>query len=134
MKYVKLVLRLLVLLPVMPFLCAATEGTATFMGRSGRSYTKDLYLSDTADTGVNFDSGAGASATSDDFADFPEPVFLADVALVTGAAQTKLHVLRNSVSTGNFLRHTLHLNTLAVRPPLRIPFNARDRITLIQIA
>jgi len=113
---------------------AATEGTATFIGASGRSYTKDLYLGDTVDTPINFDSGAGASATSDDFADFPEPVYLADVAVVTGAAQTKLHVLRNSVSTGNFLRHTLHLNTLAVRPNLRIPFNPRDRCTMIQIA
>lgn len=113
---------------------AATEGTATFIGASGRSYIKDLYLSDTVNTKVNFDSGAGASATSDDDTEFPEPVYLSDVAVVTGAAQTKMHVTRNGVSTGNFLRHTLHLNTLALRPNLRIPFNPRDRIAMIQLA
>ena len=113
---------------------AATQGTVTFVGRSGRTYVKDLYLSDTVNTKINWDSGAGASATSDLDTDFPEPVFLADLAVVTGAAQTKLHLIRNGVSTGNFLRHTLHLNTLAFRPQMRIPFAARDRITMVQVA
>ncbi|MBA7543927.1 hypothetical protein ES705_36271 [subsurface metagenome] len=113
---------------------AATEGTATFIGRSGRSYVKDMYLSDTVDTPVNFDSGGGASATSKDEVSFPEDVYLADLAVVTGAAQTKLHVLLDNTSTGNFLRHTLHLNTLAFRPQMRLPVRARQILSMIQIA
>ena len=113
---------------------AATEGTATFVGRSGRTYTKDMYLGDTVDTPVNFDSGGGAAATSKDEVSFPEDVYLADVAIVTGMAQTKLHVLLDNMSTGNFLRHTLHLNTLAFRPGLRIPVRARQVLSMIQIA
>lgn len=114
---------------------AATEGTAVFIGRnSGRTYVKDVYLGDTVDTPVNFDSGGGASATSKDEVSFPEDVYLADMAVVTGATQTKLHVTRDGVSTGNFLRQTLHLNTLAARPALRIPFRARESIQMLQLA
>ena len=113
---------------------AATTGTATFIGRSQRTYTKDLYFSDTVNGPVNFDSGGGAAATSGEFTTIPEPCVLADVAIVTGAAQTRLHVTRNGVGTGNMLRHTLHLNTLPFRPQLRIPFLAGDQIALIQLA
>jgi len=113
---------------------AATQGTVTFVGRSGRTYTKDLYLDDVATAPANWDSGGGAAATSAEYTTVPEPCVLADVAIVTGAAQTKLHVTRNGVGTGNMLRHTLHLNTLAFRPSLRIPFLAGDNIALIQLA
>jgi len=113
---------------------AATEGTVTFIGASGRTYIKDLYLDDVAASPANWDGGAGASATSPEHVTIPEPCFLADVSVVTGAAQTKLQVTRNGASTGDFLRQTLHLNTLAVRPALRIPFAARDEIALIQVA
>ncbi len=113
---------------------AATEGTATFVGRSGRTYIKDVYLDDVAGAPVNFDSGAGAAATSAEYTSLPEQCTLADVAIVTGAAQTKLQVTRNGVSTGDMLRQTLHLNTLAFRPVLRIPFNPGDVIALLQLA
>lgn len=113
---------------------AATEGTAIFVGASGRTYVKDLYLDDVAGAPVNFDSGAGAAAASAEYTSIPEPNYLADVAVVTGAAQTKLHVTRNGVGSGNMLRQTMHLNTLALRPPLRIPFMAGDIISLIQLA
>ncbi len=113
---------------------AATEGTAVFTGRSGRTYVKDLYLDDVAGAPVNFDSGAGAAAASAESTQLPEQCVLSDVAIVTGAAQTKLQVTRNGISTGDMLRQTLHLNTLAFRPVLRIPFNPGDVIALLQLA
>ncbi len=113
---------------------AATEGTAVFTGRSGRTYVKDLYLDDVAGAPVNFDSGAGAAAASAEHTSLPEQCVLSDLAIVTGAAQTKLQVTRNGISTGDMLRQTLHLNTLAFRPVLRIPFNPGDTIALLQLA
>ena len=113
---------------------AATQGTAVFVGRSGRTYIKDLYFSDVANAPINWDSGQGAAATSREDTTLPEQVYLGDVAIVTGAAQTKLLLTRNGVSTGDMLRHTLHLNTLALRPQLRIPFNPGDVIAALQIA
>jgi len=107
----------------------------TFRGlRSGKSYIKDVYLSDTANTPINFDAGIGASATSPLDVSFPEEVALTDFAVVTGAAQTKLQLSRGGVPTGDMLRHTLHLNTLAFRPQLRIGIRPGVRFTAIQLA
>lgn len=113
---------------------AATAGSAIFTGKSGMTYSKDIYLSDTVNTPINWDAGVGAAATSPAAWRCPEDVLLTDVAIVTGAAQTKLQVTRNGVPNGNALRHTLHLNTLNNRPNLRIPFNAGDDIGAIQLA
>ncbi len=114
---------------------AATNGTAQFIGlRTRQTYTKDLYLSDAAGALVNWDSGAGASATSEQSWIAPEPVVLSDVAVVTGAAQTKLQLLRNGVPSGDMLRQTVHLTTLANRPSLSILFTKGDKIGMIQIA
>ncbi|GAH28951.1 unnamed protein product, partial [marine sediment metagenome] len=44
------------------------------------------------------------------------------------------HVLLDNMSTGNFLRHTLHLNTLAFRPQMALPVRARQVLSMIQIA
>lgn len=114
---------------------AATNGTMIFRGiRGGISYIKDLYQSDVIDTQINFDGGAGASATSPTDWIPPEHVRLVDYAVVTGAAQTKLQLTRNGIPTGDMLRQTVHLNTLANRPLLNIGFAAGQKITAIQRA
>lgn len=114
---------------------AATAGTAIFIGhRTGRTYVKDLYLSDTVNTAVRWDTGAGASATSPEKWTPPESVSLVDLSVVTGAAQTKLQVVANANPSGDMLRHTLQLNTLALRPKLNIPFYAGTEIAFIQLA
>jgi len=113
---------------------AATAGSMQFTGRSGMTYSKDLYLSDTVNTPINWDAGVGASATSPTTWRCPEDVLLTDFAVVTGAAQTKIQITRNGVPNGNALRHSVHLNTLNNRPQMRIPFNAGDDIGGIQLA
>lgn len=114
---------------------AATVGAFQFVGAaSGRSYSKDIYLSDTANGLINFDSGGGASATTETFWTAPEPIYLTDYAVTTGYAQTKLQIIRNGVPTGDILRHGIHLDTLNNRPRLGIPFNAGDKLAAIQLA
>lgn len=114
---------------------AATQGTMIFHGLVTRkSHVVDMYLSDVADSLVNFDGGAGASATSPLSWEPPEPVVLVDCAIVTGAAQTKLQLARNNTPTGDMLRHTLHLNTLAFRPRLAIGFGRGASVRAIQKA
>ena len=112
---------------------AATNGTAIFQG-SRKTHIVDLYLSDTVNTPINWDGGAGASATSPEYWSPPEGVVLRDVSIVTGAAQTKLQLIVNGRPTGDMLRQTLHLNTLALRPPLSIPFPAGCQISALQLA
>ena len=114
---------------------AATVGTAVFYGiASRRTYIKDLYLDDVAGAAVNWDSGSGAAAASEEFWTPPEPVVLRDMSIVTGAAQTKLQIVRNGIPSGDMLRQSVQLNTLANRPTLNIPFNRGDRISALQIA
>lgn len=109
-------------------------GSIMFIGNSGQTYNKDIYINDVDEAVVRFDQGGGgASATSAEYWTAPEPVLMRDLAVITGTVDTeKLRVSRNDVPTGHFLRYTLHLNTLSNRPPLNIPFDAGDQVKLIQ--
>lgn len=108
---------------------------ATFLGMSGRIYNKDGYFSDVASAAAKWDSGQGASATSAEQWIPPENVVLKDIAIVVGGTDTlKFQLTRNGVSTGDILRHSVHLNTLANRPVLSIPFGAGQQIGAIQLA
>jgi len=111
-------------------------GQMVFRGiRSKRSYIKDIYLSDVAAAAVRFDAGAGASATSPEEWRPPEPVVLTDYSQVTGTADTeKLQLTRNGIPTGDILRYTVHLTSLANRPRLAIGFNQGDMVTALQLA
>ena len=113
---------------------AATQGTAIFIGASGKSHIIDIFLSDTVNTAVNWSTGGAALATTPETWTPPEDVRLVDLSIVTGAAQTRLQVLRNQAPTGDVLAHSLFLNTLAKRPGLNVGFRAFSTIALIQLA
>lgn len=111
-------------------------GTMIFRGmKSGLTYSKDIYLSDVANALINWDGGAGASATSPTNWTPPEAVVLVDYSQVTGTADTtKLQMTRDGVSTGDMFRYTIHLTSLNNRPKLRTVFGARQQISAIQRA
>ena len=111
-------------------------GTMVLAGtRSKRIYNVDVYFSDVADALVRWDAGAGASATSPQSWTAPEPVLLLDFAIVTGTADTtKIQVLRNNQPTGDFLRYTMHLTSLANRAATRLGFNQGTEVRAIQKA
>jgi len=110
--------------------------TMSFVGvQTKRTYTIDVYCSDVVAANSNFDSGAGASAGSDQFWTAPENIVLKDFSILTGMTDTtKLNVVANNVSTGNRLRYANFLNTLAFRPVLSMPFRAGTKISAIQEA
>jgi len=118
------------------FVAAPEYGTFAFQGlRSSRIYNVDIYYSDVADALINFDGGAGASATSPTSFTCPEEVLLVDVAIVTGGTDTKkFQVLRNNQPTGDFLRHTQHLTTLPFRSAVRLGFRQGTEVRCIQKA
>ena len=115
--------QLVLLLPILLFV-TPTYGVMLFRGvRSGKTYSQDVYIADVADALIHWDDGAGASATSRQEWTPPEPVVLTDFAVVTGPTVIfKLQMLRGNQPTGDFLRLSLHLNTLANRPALMIGF------------
>ena len=110
--------------------------TISLLGlQTGRTYAIDVYFSDVVGGLANFDSGGGASATSDTFYIMPENVRLTDFSVVTGLTDTtKVAVVSNGVQTGNRIRYANFLNTLATRLALNIPFRAGSKLGFIQEA
>lgn len=116
---------------------AAPEyATFVFMGvQTQRIYNVDVYYSDVADGLINWDGGAGASATSPDSFTAPETLVLQDISIVTGGTDTKkFQILRNNQPTGDFIRHTPHLTTNPTRPRLQLGFVQGVQIRAIQKA
>jgi len=112
---------------------APQTGTSIFRGKSGAIYAIDTYISDVVGALVNFDSGAGASATSETFWTAPEDVTLVDFTIVTGLTDTfTLRLTANSRNLQSLIRHANHLNTLSFRPTLNTFFGAQERIGMIQ--
>lgn len=114
---------------------APQYATVTLYNKGGLTKAIDTYLSDVANANGNFDSGQGASSTSDDEYVIPFGGHIIDFSINTGMTDTtKIEVLVNNTPTGDFLRYANHLNTLTSRIPLRIPVTAGQRIRFIQRA
>ena len=112
---------------------APQTGTLTFKGVSGANYAIDMYISDVVGALTNWDSGAGANASSETFWTAPENVFLVDFSIVTGLTDTKtLRPTANSRNLQSLIRHANHLNTLNSRPILNTGFAAGTRIGMLQ--
>lgn len=126
------------LYPRMRRVAAPEFATFTFVALVGsppRIYNVDVYYSDVVDALINFDGGAGASATSPDSFTAPEAILLTDIAVVTGGTDTtKLQLLRGNQPTGDFIRHVPHLTTNPNRPSLSLGFRAGTQIRAIQKA
>jgi hypothetical protein len=117
---------------------AATPKHATFYfkGRqTGIDYAVDAYVSDVVGSMVTFDAGAGAGAASPNFYTFPEAVYLRDIAVVTGLADTtQIRIVAGGAPTPHVLAYATHLNTNVGRPKLAIPFKAGTRFMALQMA
>ncbi|MBA7672582.1 hypothetical protein ES703_80764 [subsurface metagenome] len=124
------------LYPRMRRVAAPEFATFTFVGlQSRRVYSTDVYYSDVVDSLINFDGGAGASATSPDSFTAPENILLTDIAVVTGGTDTKkFQILRGNQPTGDFIRHVPHLTTNPNRPQLSLGFRAGTQVRAIQKA
>ena len=113
---------------------APQYGTMIFRGTSGATYVKDVYISDVNGAPIRFDSGAGASATSQDFTKFPEDVYLVDFSVVTGLTDTtKIRLTGNGSPSGYLLRYSIHVTTIATRPALAIGVNSGSNYSAIQL-
>lgn len=115
---------------------APQYATFIFIGRrTGEAYVVDAYLSDVANALVNWDSGVGASSTSEQEWIAPELVTLSDFSIPTGMTDTtKIQLNRNGVSTGKYIRFANHLNTLNNRPYLGTSYAAGHKVSAIQLA
>lgn len=115
---------------------ATSTGQIAFTGASGQRYIKDVYVPDTANALFTWDAGAGASATSPDYVQFPEAVRIDKYYQVAATGQTRTALTKNGVLTGNMWRNSLHIPSATIIgvPDLGIWIEKDVRIGLMAIA
>ena len=110
-------------------------GTLMAIGLTGNIYVTELYFNDVTLNPVRFDAGAGASANSQDFVSYPEPVVVYDMIMTAvGTDTNRVRVIANGAPTPNILRHPQHISTISNRPKLSIKLKAGTRLSMIQYA
>jgi len=112
-----------------------SSGVLTFVGQqSGLTYQKSFYWADAVGTMARIDSGLGTPGATggENYVVFGEGVTLVDIATVTGPTVALVgRFMANYEYTPISFSWTNHVNTLATRPPLKIPFKAGTRISIL---
>ena len=104
---------------------AATAGTLTLLGKSGRTYSVDLYIPDATATQLTFNPAGLAASTSPSTFRVQEDSTIIDVSI--GTAPTAVGVTLQADSApiiGGALRWANQLQTLANRQKLQIGVRA----------
>lgn len=112
---------------------AATAGTLTLLGKSGRTYSVDTYIPDAVSTQICFNSAGLASSTSQTTFRVPEDATIIDYSI--GTAPTAVGVVLQADSApiiGGALRWANQLQTLANRQKLQIGVRAGSFIGGLQ--
>ena len=114
---------------------AAVDGTLVLVGASGQSYSRGFYLPDAAGGILRFDNGAGASATSSDFATWNENVSINDIVIGTATtpAATQFRFTLNGTPTSQLFRVALQLTSVAFRPRYNLTIPAGARLSGIMV-
>jgi hypothetical protein len=104
---------------------AASAGTLIAVGKSGRSYSIDLYIPDAVATLITFGVTGNAASTSSTTWRVPEDVTIVDIATPAAPTATTVTLTANGAAVaGGVLRWTNQLNTLSSRVAMRIPIGA----------
>jgi len=111
---------------------AATAGTMTLLGKSGRTYTVDIYVPDATGTQITFNPAGLAASTSPTTFRTQEDCAIIDI---SGAAPTAVGFtvqVDSAPVTGGALRWANQLATLATRQKLNIGVRAGSFIGALQ--
>ena len=112
-----------------------STGTLTFIGqKTGLTYQKEFYWADAVGTMARIDSGLGTPGATggENYCVFNEPVLLIHISVVTGPTVALTGRLMSDYNyTPISFAWLNHLNTLTTRPPIKIPFKAGSRISIL---
>jgi len=112
---------------------AASNATAIFVGKSGQTYSVDVYTPDAVATVGTFNPSGLAVSTSPNYWKAPEACVLVDwiqVAAPTAVGATI--TLSGALYTGKTIRFANQLCTLANRAKLNIPIPAGEQVGTLQ--
>jgi len=111
---------------------SAQNGTMNLVGKSGRTYSIDIYSPDAAATQWTFSANGSATSTSPSTLRVPEDCVIYDISIATGTAAVGAAISNNSGTIlGGVVRYANILNTLATRQKLKIPLRAGDIISAV---
>jgi len=112
---------------------AESAGSMVAVGKSGRTYTVDVYVPDAVATLLAFNPSGKAVSTSPDTLKFPEDVVVVD--LTTATAPTAVGgtaKINSGVVNGGTFRWADRINTLSTRFKLSIPVRMGDELSFLQ--
>jgi len=107
---------------------AASSGIIVAVGASGATYARNYYIPDAAPDPLRFDQGTGASATSPDYATFPESVTIVDIIVLAAPAATRARLTLNGTPTSQIVLYAAHLAALNMRPRFNLPIPVGFRL------
>lgn len=109
---------------------AATTGTLTLLGNSGRTYTVDIYAEDAATGVVRFNPTGLSGAASATTLRVPEACSIFDISVEAKPTASGNVFFNNSgVMNGSAFRYNVQLTSLSNRQKVRIPLAAGDIIS-----
>ncbi len=112
---------------------AATNGTLICIGKSGRTYSVDLYIPDATATLVTFNASGLAASTSPSTWRCPEDVTIVDVvAVATPTAVGATLTINQALANGGAVRWSNQLTTLANRAKLNLGVRGGDFVGFTQ--
>lgn len=112
----------------------AQNGIAHFVGRSGMTYTVNIYLDDTGGNPIRVSqAGKAGSASPTDWTP-PEPVALVDIVIAAAPTVTNLQLTRNGQPTGDVPLIAAYLASVYQRPPLRVVYSPIARFGAFELS
>jgi len=112
---------------------AASNATLNIRGKSGRTWSIDVYVPDAVATFAGFNATGLSASTSPTTFIVPEDGVIVDWVAVAAPTAVGFNIIRNSASQpGYTLRHANQLCTLAKRQEIYLPVNAGDQLQVLQ--
>ena len=113
---------------------ATSANVLTFVGKSGRFYNVNAYISDVVGAKVPMNVNGAAGAASDVYWRAPEQVALIEAAFITGPTVSAGIVMQQDGATvaATPLLLASFLNTLARLPKIGVGFPAGSLISAVQ--
>lgn len=112
---------------------AADAGTIVIVGRSGRTYTPDVYVPDATGTLLTFNGAGLAGTTSPAFWFAPEDCTITDIVIGTAPTAVGATFTANGATiNGGTIRWANQLDTLPGRMRLNIPLGKGTQLGAVQ--
>lgn len=112
---------------------AAQNASILLRGRSGKTYSPDVYLPDATATVGRFAVNSAAVATSTDYYKAEEDCVIEDLNLATAPTATgAVFTLSGAPIAAGTIRYANQLTSVQNRSKLRIPVNKGEQLGMLQ--